>query len=51
MSSLDKPSVRISALILVIVLVGVATHYLDVDIDANHKTLDQREADDKSDTR
>ena len=48
MSSLDKLSVRFSALILAIVLLSIATHYLNVDIDANHNTLDQRQADDKS---
>jgi hypothetical protein len=48
MSSLDRLSVRISALILVIALLCVATHYLNVDIDANHKTLDERQADDKA---
>jgi hypothetical protein len=48
MSSLDKLSVRFSALILVIVLLGVVTHYLNADIDANHKTLDRREADDEA---
>ena len=48
MSSLDKLSVRLSALILVIVLLGVATHYLNVDIDANHKTLDERQTDDRA---
>lgn len=48
MSSLDKLSVRISALILMIALFGVAIHYLNVDIAANQKTLDQRKADDKA---
>jgi hypothetical protein len=48
MSSLDKLSVRISALILVIVVLSIATHYLNVDIDANHNTLDQREANDRA---
>ena len=48
MSLLDKLSVRLSALILVIVLLGVATHYLNVDIVANHKTLDERQADDRA---
>lgn len=48
MSFLDKFSVRISALILMIFLFGVAIHYLNVDIDANQKTLDRREADDRA---
>jgi hypothetical protein len=52
MSSLDKLSVRFSALILVIVLLSIATHYLNVDIaSAHHNTLDRHKADDKSQAR
>jgi hypothetical protein len=48
MTYLDRLSVRISAVILMIALFGVAIHYLNVDIGGNQKTLDQREADDKA---
>ena len=52
MSPLDRLSVRFTAFVLAIVLLGVATHYLNVDIDAtHHNTLDQHKADDKSQTR
>ena len=52
MSSLDRLSVRFTAIVLAIVLLSIATHYLNVDIDAtHHNTLDQHKADDKSQTR
>jgi hypothetical protein len=53
MSPLDRLSVRFTAFVLAIVLLGVATHYLNVGIDStgHNSTLDHRKADDKSHAR
>ena len=48
MFPLDRLSVRFTAFVLAIVLLCIATHYVNVGFDAtDHNTLDQRKADDK----